>query len=183
MNKAPLAARQRGPGPKTIGSLARALDMTIADLLAPAERSPGKTRNAVLAESDSYEVVLANLPEGLAEFLASGPKFLATITSADFSLHRVLLPRGVILSDMRRDPQVRLIDCPCTSVGFTRPDLWSRELCGHWPVRPGRPRLRSGFYTSPRRSRYTTSFSDSLAIVLAANRTPAGMQARMNNAT
>ena len=59
------------PGLKTIGLIARALDVTIADLLAPAERAPGKTRNAVLAESDSYEAVLANLPEGLAEFLAS----------------------------------------------------------------------------------------------------------------
>ena len=52
-----------------------------------------------------------------------------------------------------RSPRVRFIDCLCTSAGSTLPDLWSRELCGQLPAHPGRPRLISGFCSSPHRSR------------------------------
>ena len=53
-----------------------------------------------------------------------------------------------------RSPQERFIDCPCTSAGSTLPDFWSRELRGQMPAHPGRPRLISGFYSSPHRSHY-----------------------------
>ena len=42
--------------------------------------------------------------------------------------------------------------------------LWSRELRGHVPARPGRPRLISGFCSSPRRSCYAASFSAPLTV-------------------
>jgi transcriptional regulator with XRE-family HTH domain len=59
------------PGLRTLSGIARALDVTVADLLAPAEPAPRAARRAVLAEDAAYSKVLEDLPEGLQEFLES----------------------------------------------------------------------------------------------------------------
>lgn len=59
------------PGLKTVSNIARALDVTVADLLARAEHPRSSTRKSVLAESAAFDVIMANLPEGLEEFLDS----------------------------------------------------------------------------------------------------------------
>jgi len=71
--KSYLAKLEKGdvenPGLKTLSAIARALDVTVADLLAPAEPQLGVRRQSRLAESAAFTRVLADLPEGLKEFL------------------------------------------------------------------------------------------------------------------
>ena len=75
------------------------------------------------------------------------PTSAATTASADFSL-RPLLRRP--FGRKARSPQVRVRGFPRATAGSTPSDLWSRELRGHWPARPGRPRLISGSCSSAR---------------------------------
>jgi transcriptional regulator with XRE-family HTH domain len=74
MAKSYLAKIERGevdnPGLKTLSAIARALDVTVADLLDPAGSTPrGSAGDALLAEDVKYEQITANLPPGLAEYL------------------------------------------------------------------------------------------------------------------
>lgn len=74
MAKSYLAKLERGevenPGLKTLSAIARALDVTVADLLQPVEPPRGTKGTALLADRDNYEQIVANLPSGLSEFLA-----------------------------------------------------------------------------------------------------------------
>ncbi len=71
--KSYLAKLERGevenPGLRTLSAIARALDVTVADLLTPVE--PPRTRECevLLAEQAELERLKANLPPGLGEFL------------------------------------------------------------------------------------------------------------------
>ena len=74
MAKSYLAKIERGevenPGLKTLSAIARALDVTVADLLAPAGSSPrGPNGEALLAEDVRFQQITSNLPPGLAEYL------------------------------------------------------------------------------------------------------------------
>lgn len=75
MAKSYLAKLERGevenPGLRTLSSIARALDVTVADLLQPAESERGAEGEALLAERAGFERLMANLPAGLKEFLDS----------------------------------------------------------------------------------------------------------------
>jgi len=90
MAKSYLAKLERGevenPGLRTLGAIARALDVSIADLLAPAEERRGKAGEALLAAHADLQQVLQNLPPGLADFLkemdrAGRPVPLPTVRS------------------------------------------------------------------------------------------------------
>ena len=74
MAKSYLAKLERGevenPGLKMLSAIARALDLTVADLLKPAEPARGAVGDALLAEQADLERLIANLPPGLGEFLA-----------------------------------------------------------------------------------------------------------------
>jgi transcriptional regulator with XRE-family HTH domain len=74
MAKSYLAKVERGevenPGLKTLSAIARALDVTVADLLAPVASSPrGPAGEALLAEDAKYAQITSNLPPGLGEYL------------------------------------------------------------------------------------------------------------------
>lgn len=58
------------PGLRTLSAIARALDVTVADLLRTAEPEPGTEGQTLLARQVAFEQVLADLPQGLPEFLA-----------------------------------------------------------------------------------------------------------------
>ena len=75
------------------------------------------------------------------------PLRLATTASADFSLR--LLRRRPFRREAR-SPQVRLRTFPARPPDLRRLTPWSRELRGHLPARPARPRLVSGFCSSAR---------------------------------
>jgi transcriptional regulator with XRE-family HTH domain len=74
MAKSYLAKLERGevenPGLRTLSAIARALGVTVADLLQPAEPERRSEGEALMAEQAEFERVLANLPPGLEEFLA-----------------------------------------------------------------------------------------------------------------
>ena len=73
MAKSYLAKLERGevenPGLRTLSAIARALDVTVADLLQPAEAERGTQGATLLAEQADFERVMSNLPPGLREFL------------------------------------------------------------------------------------------------------------------
>jgi transcriptional regulator with XRE-family HTH domain len=74
MAKSYLSKIERGevenPGLKTLSAIARALDVTVADLLAPAgSSSRGPAGEALLAEDVKYKEITSNLPPGLPEYL------------------------------------------------------------------------------------------------------------------
>ena len=74
MAKSYLSKVERGevenPGLKTLSAIARALDVTVADLLSPAASSSrGKEGDALLAKEATYEQIMANLPPGLADYI------------------------------------------------------------------------------------------------------------------
>lgn len=73
MAKSYLAKLERGevenPGLKTLSAIARALDVTVADLLKSAEPARGAEGEALLAEQADLERLMANLPPGLGDFL------------------------------------------------------------------------------------------------------------------
>lgn len=74
MAKSYLSKIERGevenPGLKTLSAIARALDVTVADLLAPAGSSArGEAGEALLAEDLRYTEITSNLPPGLPEYL------------------------------------------------------------------------------------------------------------------
>ena len=73
MAKSYLAKLEKGevdnPGLKTLSAIARALDVTVADLLQPAESARGTNGEALLEEESDYRRLLADLPRGLADFL------------------------------------------------------------------------------------------------------------------
>lgn len=73
MAKSYLAKLERGevanPGLRTLTAIARALDVTVADLLKPTERQSGAEGTALLAEQADLERLMANLPPGLQDFL------------------------------------------------------------------------------------------------------------------
>lgn len=75
MAKSYLAKLERGevenPGLRTLSAIARALDVTVADLLQRAELERGAEGEALLAERADFERLMANLPPGLKEFLDS----------------------------------------------------------------------------------------------------------------
>ena len=71
--KSYLAKLERGevenPGLRTLSAIARALGVTVADLLKPAE-PPRKAKGAALLDQEAeLRRVMAKLPPGLAEFL------------------------------------------------------------------------------------------------------------------
>jgi transcriptional regulator with XRE-family HTH domain len=71
--KSYLAKLEKGevenPGLRTLSGIARALDVTVADLLAPAESAPRAERKTMLADTAAFGRILKDLPEGLKEFL------------------------------------------------------------------------------------------------------------------
>lgn len=71
--KSYLAKLERGevenPGLRTLSGIARALDVTVADLLTPVEPARPLEGDALLAEQAELERLKANLPPGLGEFL------------------------------------------------------------------------------------------------------------------
>lgn len=71
--KSYLAKLEKGdvenPGLRTLSGIARALDVTVADLLAPAESAPRAERKSMLADSAAFSRILKELPEGLKEFV------------------------------------------------------------------------------------------------------------------
>ena len=74
MAKSYLSKIERGevenPGLKTLSAIARALDVTVADLLAPAGSSArGPAGEALLAQDATYERITSNLPPGLGEYV------------------------------------------------------------------------------------------------------------------
>lgn len=74
MAKSYLSKIERGevdnPGLKTLSAIARALDVTVADLLGhAASSSRGPAGEALLAEDIKYREVTSNLPPGLPEYL------------------------------------------------------------------------------------------------------------------
>ena len=75
MAKSYLAKLERGevenPGLRTLSAIARALDVTVADLLQRAEPERGAKGETLLSERADFERLMANLPPGLKEFLDS----------------------------------------------------------------------------------------------------------------
>jgi transcriptional regulator with XRE-family HTH domain len=73
MAKSYLAKLERGevenPGLKTLSAIARALDVTVADLVARAEPARGSEGEALLAEQADLERLMASWPPGLGDFL------------------------------------------------------------------------------------------------------------------
>jgi len=73
MAKSYLARIEKGevenPGLRTLSSIAHALGVTVGDLLVSAEPGSSEQRSTLLAESNTFAHVLANLPKGLEEFL------------------------------------------------------------------------------------------------------------------
>lgn len=71
--KSYLAKLEKGevenPGLRTLSGIARALDVTVADLLAPAESAPRAERKTMLADTAAFGRILKDLPEGLKDFL------------------------------------------------------------------------------------------------------------------
>lgn len=71
--KSYLAKLEKGdvenPGLRTLSAIARALDVTVADLLRTAEPDSGPEGQALLAQQAAFTQVLADLPAGLREFL------------------------------------------------------------------------------------------------------------------
>ena len=57
------------PGLQTLSSIALALDVTVADLLDPAQPARGSAGKALLEERDEFQHLMANLPPGLKGFL------------------------------------------------------------------------------------------------------------------
>jgi transcriptional regulator with XRE-family HTH domain len=72
--KSYLAKLERGevenPGLRTLSAIARALDVTVADLLKPAESAGGASGKALLARHADLQRLTRDLPPGLSEFLA-----------------------------------------------------------------------------------------------------------------
>ena len=73
MAKSYLAKLERGevenPGLRTLTAIARALGVTVADLLNPVESPRATEGEALLAEEASFGQLMENLPPGLQEFL------------------------------------------------------------------------------------------------------------------
>lgn len=73
MAKSYLAKLERGevenPGLRTLSAIARALDVTVADLLQQAEPVRGAEGATLLADRAEFERLMANLPPGLRDFL------------------------------------------------------------------------------------------------------------------
>lgn len=73
MAKSYLAKLERGevenPGLRTLSTIAHALDVTVADLLKPAEPVRRSRGEALLAEQAELERLIADLPPGLDAFL------------------------------------------------------------------------------------------------------------------
>ena len=71
--KSYLAKLEKGevenPGLRTMSAIARALDVTVADLLQSAEPERGPDGRALLAKHATFAQVMANLPAGLRNFL------------------------------------------------------------------------------------------------------------------
>jgi transcriptional regulator with XRE-family HTH domain len=71
--KSYLAKLERGdvenPGLRTLSSIARALGVTVADLLKPAEPARKRSGSALLDEDADLRRLMENLPPGLREFL------------------------------------------------------------------------------------------------------------------
>ena len=71
--KSYLAKLERGevenPGLRTLSAIARALDVTVADLLPPAPLVVGSARETLLADQADLSRVLADLPDGLGDFV------------------------------------------------------------------------------------------------------------------
>lgn len=72
--KSYLAKLEKGevenPGLRTLSGIARALEVTVADLLAPAESPPRRAeRDTMLADSAAFSRVLEEMPAGLKDFL------------------------------------------------------------------------------------------------------------------
>ena len=96
MAKSYLAKLEKGevenPGLKTLSSIARALGVTVADLLQPAESNRGTVGEALLDEDRDYQRLLRNLPRGLKEFLNEmtengrpvPPKTVRMLAAAEF---------------------------------------------------------------------------------------------------
>lgn len=91
MAKSYLVKIERGevanPGLKTLSAIARALDVTAADLIDPVgSSSRGPEGHALLQEAAKFERIAANLPSGLSEFLdgmrSKGSPVPPTIVSA-----------------------------------------------------------------------------------------------------
>src|SRR5690242_3368452 len=80
------------PGLRTLSAIAQALDVTIGDLLEPAEPVRGSEGDALLAEKAEFERLMANLPPGLADFLQQmaaerrsvPPETVRTLALAEF---------------------------------------------------------------------------------------------------
>lgn len=96
MAKSYLAKLEKGevenPGLKTLNSIARALDVTVADLLRPVELGRGTSGEALLDEESAYGRLMAQLPQGLEDFLqqmvAEGrpvpPRTVRMLAAAEF---------------------------------------------------------------------------------------------------
>ena len=73
MAKSYLAKLEKGevenPGLRTLSAIARALGVTVADLLELAEPQRRADGAALLAEESEFQQIMANLPPGLREFL------------------------------------------------------------------------------------------------------------------
>ena len=73
MAKSYLAKLERGevenPGLRTLSAIARALDVTVAELLKRAEPASGAEGKSLLAEQADLERLMSKLPPGLADFL------------------------------------------------------------------------------------------------------------------
>ena len=73
MAKSYLSKIERGevenPGLKTLSAIARALDVTVADLLPRSGSQRGPAGEALLAKEATYQQITSNLPPGLQEYL------------------------------------------------------------------------------------------------------------------
>lgn len=73
MSKSYLAKLERGevenPGLRTLAAIARALGVTVADLLSPVEPDRPADGEALLMEEAEFAQLMANLPPGLRQFL------------------------------------------------------------------------------------------------------------------
>ena len=71
--KSYLAKIERGevenPGLKTLNAIARALDVTVSDLLSPVESSRGPTGEALVADAIQFERLTAEMPDSLRRFI------------------------------------------------------------------------------------------------------------------
>lgn len=102
--KSYLAKLERGevenPGLRTLAGVARALGVTVADLLQPVEPERGPAGTSLLSDEADLERLMANLPPGLKEFLeemalSGQPIPAGTIRSLAFAEFRGRRPERV----------------------------------------------------------------------------------------